>query len=157
VDAAAIARKCERLLKRSISQFEEGILRTALAKYYSHAGEPVRALNCWTAMPLTSSFLGNALVTTVELSLLPALTALDRAFLAIKQKKQQPDFSIEVQKPGLADELTMDIERDLHRLKRKINAIISPARQRELGIAGFRAQSGRSALSASIRKNKHSD
>ena len=156
VDAAAVARRCERLLKKASSDFDEGNIRAALADYYSKIGDPVRALDCWTAMPLNSPFLRNALINTVELSLLPALTALQRAFDAVVQKKRDPDLSIEIQKPGLEDQLTADIERDLKKLKRKINAIVSPIRQRELGIAGpNRTESKAFDLVTRHNKNKN--
>jgi tetratricopeptide (TPR) repeat protein len=153
-EAGKVARKCERVLKAPRSDFDEGMLRTALGNYYGRQGQPVRALNCLTEMPLNSPFLRNALVTTVELSLLPALTALDRGFDAIARKKQDPDLSIELQMPRLEDELMAEIERDLRQLKRKLEKIVSPSRQRELGIASAWHRSTPEAFSLASRTRK---
>ncbi len=157
VDAAAVARRCERLLKKCPPDFVKGMLLTAVANYYSKIRKPLRALDYWTHMPSDSAFLYTALISTVELSLLPAFTALQRALDTIAQKQANPDLSIEVQQPGLEDALTADIKRDLLKLKRKINAIVSPARQRELGlIPSPRAhKASLSALPPKARRNKN--
>jgi hypothetical protein len=52
----------------------------------------------------------------------------------VAEKRRNPNFSIEVQLPGIEQSLTDDIERDLLQLQRKLEKIIPPARQRELGI-----------------------
>jgi hypothetical protein len=133
-EAKTIAQKCKRALKARHSHLDEGLLRDALARFYARTGNPFLALENWHEVPINSPLLHNRLVNVVELCLSPALIAVTQALKIVSEKRQNPDLSIEVQLPGIEQSLTDDIERDLLRLQSKLEKIIPPARQRELGI-----------------------
>lgn len=133
-EARGLARRCERRLKIHATEFEQGLLRDALGAFYSRTGQPLRALEHWQEVPAGSPSLRTALLNVVELCLWPALSAVEQGLDVVARKKRAPDLSVEIQQPGLEQALTAEIERDLLRLKRKLEQIVPPARQRELGM-----------------------
>jgi hypothetical protein len=134
-EARALAQKCERMLKANVSEFDQGLLHDALGSFYSRVGQPLRAMQHWQCVPTSSPSLRTALVSLVEVCLWPALNAIQQGLEIVDQKKRDPDLSAEIQQPGLEKALTTDIERDLLRLKRALEKIVPPSRQRELGIS----------------------
>ena len=133
-EAKTIAQRRKRALKARLSHLDEGLLRDALARFHARSGKPLLALQYWKGIPINSPLLRNGLVNVVELCLSPALIAVEQGLKIVAEKRRNPNFSIEVQLPGIEQSLTDDIERDLLRLQRKLEKIIPPARQRELGI-----------------------
>lgn len=133
-DARVLARRCERKLQKRTSELDEGFLRDALGTFYGRMREPLLALEHWKNVPTASPCLHTALLSSVEVCLWPALTAVSEGLEVVARKKRDPDLSLEVQQPGLEAALTSEIERDLLRLKRKLHKIVPPSRQKELGI-----------------------
>ena len=133
-DARLLARRCERNLEKGATELDEGFMRDALGTFYGRIGQPLRALEHWKRVPVSSPCLSTALLNTIAVCLWPALTAVHQALEVVTRKKRDPDVSLELQHRGLEAAMTSEIERDLLRLRRKLQKIVPPRRQNELGI-----------------------
>src|SRR6266567_2057377 len=134
-DAKKLAVECSKAFESATDAFEQSLLLTALARYYSRVRRWYAATNAWEHMPLEQPFRRDALSGIVKIHLARALRAIDRGLKALSELKDNPDSENQLSLPGNDLALTAQAEKELLRFKRGIEKVLPEDTQKQLGIA----------------------
>jgi len=114
--------------------FEQSLLLTALARYYSRIRRWYDATNAWEHMPLEQPFRRDALSGIVKIHLARALRAIDRGLQALSELKENPDRENQLSLPGNDLALTARAEKELLKFKRGIEKLLPEDERKEFGM-----------------------
>jgi len=133
-DAKTLAIECSKPLESATNAFEQSLLLTALARYYSRTRRWYDATNAWEHMPLEQPFRRDALSGIVKIHLARALRAIDRGLKALSELKADPDGENQLSLPGNDLKLTLDAEKELLKYKSGIEKLLPEKARKELGV-----------------------
>src|SRR5437667_2160180 len=114
--------------------FEQSLLLTALARYYSRIRRWYDATNAWEHMPLEQPFRRDALSGIVKIHLARALRAIYRGLQALSELKKKADNENQLSLPGNDLALTARAEKELLKFQRGIERLLPGNARKNLGI-----------------------
>jgi hypothetical protein len=123
-EAHRVARCYEKMLSLEKDRFTISILVEALAIYNACQGKFQEALNLWGNAPLEQPFRQNALTGQVKVHLACALQAAHEGLKSLDYLKMHPDQETALKLPGNDEAMTLESEKALLALKRKIQKLL---------------------------------
>lgn len=131
-EAKRAAHKTFSLADEFDDPFSFSCLVEAAATYFAAAKEWDRAFEVWTLAPRDQPLGRNGAIGRIELHMgyIVMLIEQELAYL----RKLGPDFESELIAPGNTDSLRRGLERELHKLQKTFEKLLSAHRRAELGM-----------------------
>ncbi|PYJ72283.1 MAG: hypothetical protein DME75_05345 [Verrucomicrobia bacterium] len=133
-DAKTLAVECSKAFESATDAFEQSLLLTALARYYSRIRRWYDSTNAWEHMPLEQPFRRDALSGIVKIHLARALRAIYRGLQALSELKKKADNENQLSLPGNDLALTARAEKELLKFQRGIERLLPGNARKNLGI-----------------------
>jgi hypothetical protein len=133
-DAKKVERKCLNAIDRADDPFDTSCIAEALASFYARTRNWQRALEVWTIAPRDQPLARNAAVGRAEVFIAGAIDALNEELNTVTALKKNPPSELAISLPGIENTLIGDTEKDLLRLKRGLERLLSEKRRKALGL-----------------------
>src|SRR6266516_150422 len=133
-DAKTLAVECSKAFESATDAFEQSLLLTALARYYSRIRRWYDSTNAWEHMPLEQPFRRDALSGIVKIHLARALRAIYRGLQALSELKKKADNENQLSLPGNDLALMAQAQKELLKFERRISKLLPEKAWKELGI-----------------------
>lgn len=133
-DAKKLERKCLNAIERAENPFDVSCVAEALASFYARTRNWQRALEVWTVAPRDQALARNAAVGRAETFIAGAIDAVREELNTITMLRKNPPLELAISLPGIEDSLVRDTEKDLLRLKRGLERLLSEKRRKAFGL-----------------------
>src|SRR5262249_3682238 len=122
------------------SDFDASLLCWSLGQFLARMRYWGDALEMWQQVPPDPSVARNVLTGIVGIHLARALEASEAAIQLLRQREEEHNGDLELCLPGLENDLAIDAAKELQKLKRGIEKLLSEKSRKQLGIPGQRIE-----------------
>ncbi len=117
-EAEVLAMRCKKTLPFVTCEFDRSLLHCALGQFFAHTHQWENTLAAWQEAPPDASIARNVLSGIIQIHLVRALEAVQVGLRFLADRKTRQPNEMELCKPKLEFELTLDAEKELLKFKR---------------------------------------